>query len=320
MQTNSVRGHSQGTTVDGADKQGAVSGEIDIAFGVDVPFVPHMAAVIASLLRTAPGARFRFIILHDGVSAERRASIERIAPSHRFCWIEIHDSNLPPFLQRDHYTRAILFRLGLDDLAPPDCHRVIYLDSDVIVLRDIRELWNADLNSCALGAVDDTFTTPKQFAARWNLPHQDQRYFNSGVLLIDLDRVRKEGTFRKAMQFVADNDRSVQFSDQDALNWAQWGKWQPLPYQWNAQRMNVISSLTANMPPDQRFDEHLPGIVHFVGPEKPWVLTGYHPWSWVYWSNLASTPFYREVAESAGLGPLEKARLWLRWQRRRPRR
>lgn len=317
---NSARGHVHAAPIDDSDKQSPVSDEIDIAFGVDVPFVPHMAAVIASLLRTAPGARFRFIILHDGLDAERRAAVERVAPSHRFCWIEIRGSDMPKFLQRDHYTRAILFRLGLEDLAPRDCRRVIYLDSDVIVLRDIRELWNADLNSHPLGAVDDTFTTPEQFAARWNLPLKDHRYFNSGILLIDLDRVRKEETFRKAMQFVADHDSIVQFSDQDALNWVQWGKWQALPYQWNAQRMNVIASLAASIPPDQRFVERLPGIVHFVGPEKPWVLKGYHPWSWVYWSNLARTPFYREVARTEGIGLRQKARLWLRWQRRRPRR
>ena len=120
------------------------------------------------------------------------------------------------------------------------------------------------------------------------------------------------------MQFVANHDHLVQFSDQDALNWVQWGRWQPLPYQWNAQRMNVIASLAVDLPPDQQFHERLPGIVHFTGPEKPWVSNGYHPWSWVYWENLAHTPFFDEVVRKEGMGWLQRQWLWLRWLRRRP--
>ena len=56
-----------------------------------------------------------------------------------FVWTAVSDDDMPPFAGREHFSRAILFRLGLEKLAPPDCRRVIYLDADITVLADVRE-------------------------------------------------------------------------------------------------------------------------------------------------------------------------------------
>lgn len=294
------------------------SEEIAITFGVSNEYSPHMAAVIASIIRNAPGAHFRFVVLHPGISDERRAAFESFTPGCRFDWIKVGPSDVPDFFNRDHYVQAILYRLGLERLAPADCKRIIYLDVDLIVTADIRELWNYDLEGFALGAIEDPFIKGEEFARRWDLPFNGEAYFNSGVMLIDLELVRKEGAFTKAMEFVAEHDRELRFSDQDGLNSALWGRWQPLPTKWNAQRCNVMEGIVEDLPEDQRFFERLPAVVHFVGPEKPWVTEGYHPWSWIYWDNLARTPFFDEVARTEGVGRLARFKLWLRWMRWRP--
>jgi hypothetical protein len=73
------------------------------------------------------------------------------------------------------------------------------------------------------------------------------------------------------------------------------------------------------MPEELRFDTRLPNIVHFSGSQKPWARGEYHPWSWLYWDNLARTPFVDDVVKQWGVSRLERFRLWLRWLRRRPR-
>lgn len=294
--------------------------QLDIAFGVDGRYLPHVAAVIASIVRNAKDAKFRFIILHDGVSADRRSLVEAAAPAAEFYWAVISDDDVPAYRDKDHFSRPILFRLALDKLAPVDCHRLIYLDCDLILLRDVRELWNAELAGAPLGAIVDCNSDFKVFAEQWGLKWPSTGYFNSGVLLIDLDLVRKDGVFRAAIEFVAREGHRCPYADQDALNVVTWGQWRPLPVTWNAQTNMVMPWLANDIPKSLQFHDRLPALVQFTGPGKPWVSGSYHPWFWVYWDNLARTPFLREVSRSAGIGTLSRLRIWLRWLRRKPRR
>src|SRR5689334_34964 len=202
-----------------------MSGELDIAMGFDARYAPHAAAVIASLVRNAPGARFRFIMIHDGVAAARQQQMEALAPGSHFVWTQVSDEDLPAF-QYGHLNRAILFRLGLEKLGPADAKRVVYIDADTVVLGDVRELAAANLGDCAIGAVHDRYVDPADFAKRWSLTSAAPRYFNSGVLVVDLERVRAEGLFSKASAIIAQNESTaLPYGDQDALNIVMWDRW-----------------------------------------------------------------------------------------------
>lgn len=289
---------------------------INIALGIDRAYAPHAAAVIASVTRYAPTAGLRFVILHDGIEPELRARVEATAPSARFDWCEISDADVPAMADREHFSRAILFRLGLEKHAPVDCGRMLYLDADVIVAADVRVLWNTDLGGAPLGAVIDCFVDANAFAARWGLPAEAPTYFNSGILLIDLERVRAERLFAKAIDFTLAHIDEIYLADQDALNFVCWGRWARLDNVWNAQRHMVIPSLIAQTPRERQLLGRKPAIIHFTGPEKPWLSEGYHPWSWLYWENLRRTPFFQEVARRYGIGPLKRFMLWQRHLRR----
>jgi lipopolysaccharide biosynthesis glycosyltransferase len=292
--------------------------EINIAFGTNNVFVPQVAAAIASIVRHAPSARLRFIILHEGVPSQRRAGVQAVAPSARFFWAGVGDDDIPPYEDKEHFSRPILYRLGLERLAPSDCRRVIYIDSDVVILEDIRKLWNCSLEGKPIGAVIDHLISPKDFAERWGLPPQSPGYFNSGLLMMDLDQVRSGRILSTAIEFLTHQGAGLTYADQDALNFAFWGRWQPLPPTWNVQRNMVIASIVDKLPPDLRFHDKLPALVHYTGSEKPWVPGGYHPWSWLYWDSLARTPFFDEMTRMCGVGRLQRMLIWLRWMRRRP--
>lgn len=290
---------------------------IDIAFGVDANYAPHAAAVIASVRRHAPGAHFRFIILYDEMDELTRLEFEGVAPDDEFVWVRLDSSRFSNFDEHEHFTRAILFRLGLAELAPADCKRIIYLDADLIAADDIRRLWLTDLGSFAMGAVEDCFVDPQAFASKWSLNSVDASYFNSGVLLIDLEVSRAEGLFDRALEFVAQHGSELRFTDQDALNWAFAGRWMRLPNSWNVQRHMVLPSLIVELPPSRRLGHARPAIVHFTGPEKPWLPNGYHPWAWLYWQALSETAFFSKVAKAYGINRYGRIRLWLRWVRNR---
>jgi lipopolysaccharide biosynthesis glycosyltransferase len=289
---------------------------LDIAFGLDVNYVPHAAATIASVVRRTPGSNIRFIILHDGIDAQRMKMVETISPKSPFVWIGVSDDDLPPFAGR-HLNRTTLFRLGLEKLAPVDCGRVIYLDADVTVLADIRELWDADLEGLAIAAVEDAYQDPAEFGARWCLG-QARGYFNAGVLLIDLNKVRSEKLFLQTINFIAQHGHELPNNDQDALNFVFWNRWQQLNAKWNVQRKMSIPEIAHELPEQRRLKEQQPSIVHFEGPDKPWLPGIWHPWAWIYWDNLARTPFKREIENCYGVKSAQQSRLFLRWLRRHP--
>ncbi len=292
------------------------SARIDIALGFDAAYAPHAGALIASLTRAAPGARFRFIVLHEGVSADAQARLQSIAPNSEFFWVELRADDVPEYAARDHFSRAILHRLGLEARAPEDCARVLYLDADVIVLGDVRELWATDLGGAALGAVVDCEGDVAAFAQRWGLSLSDNGYFNSGVLLIDLQQVRARRLFSAAIEFVVAHGAELRYADQDALNHVFWNAWRALPPAWNAQKLMVLEAKAQALPAELRFHDRLPYLVHFTGREKPWTRESYHPWAWLYWDALSRTPFNQNALSV--MNPIERARMWLRWMRRRP--
>ncbi len=290
---------------------------IDIAMGFDDRYAPHAAAAIASIVSASPGARFRFTLVHDGISTERRGGIESASPGAAFHWVEIADADIPAYASREHFSRAILFRLGLDTAAPSDCMRMLYVDTDTICERDIRELWSVDLDGLPIAAVRDGFVKPEEFSALWGLDPANAFYFNSGILLIDMEMVRRQGRFRQAIDFVAKHGAKVRFADQDALNFAFWGQWKKLDIVWNVQRHMTIPALIAELGPDMRLNGRRPAIIHYTGPEKPWTKGAYHPWAWLYWRALSRTKFFANVSKASGIGLAEQVRLWIRWLRKR---
>jgi lipopolysaccharide biosynthesis glycosyltransferase len=295
-----------------------VTQPIRVALGFDRAYAPHAAALITSLRRYTPGL-FEFLILHEGVDRVLKRRLQAIAPDCAFIWREIGAADVPAMADREHFSRAILYRLGLERMAPAEWSRVLYLDVDMIATADVTALWRTDLEGGALGGVPDCYVKPAAFAERWGLAGE-AIYFKSGVLLIDLDAVRNDALFTKAIEFVAANANEVRFTDQDALNFACWGRWKRLAARWNVQRHMVIPALIEETAPDHRLNDATPAIVHFTGPEKPWLKEGYHPWAWLYWDNLRRTPFWREVTVQSGVGLLGQARLLQRYVRARLRR
>ncbi len=297
-----------------------MSDRVDVAFGFDNGYAPHVAAVVASMLRYMPARCLRLLLLNSGVTPAAREGLEKVAAGATVQWIEIHKSDLPQFGERQHLghvNEATFLRLGLEKLAPADCDRVIYLDADVTVMRDLREMWECSLEGCVVGGVPDTFIDENEFANRWGLPNQACGYFNAGVMLIDLKKVRAEKLFSRALDFII--EENPPFADQDALNKVAWGRWRNLDAAWNVQRDMLIAGLADQLPPGKKLAEGArPGVVHFTGRDKPWLPSGWHPWAWIYWINLRRTPFHRAVANAQHVGLLKEMLLFGRWLRHHP--
>jgi lipopolysaccharide biosynthesis glycosyltransferase len=296
---------------------------VNVAFGLDATYLPHAGVVITSMIANAPGAHFRFLILHEGISAEDRSEFERCGSSHQFLWLRIEQSSVLAMAGKRHISRASYFRLMISELAPADMTRVIYLDGDLVISGDLRELYRTDLADHAIGAVADVGMDDRAFAERFGLAHQRLGYFNAGVLLINLAAIRQSGAFLKALDLLEMRKDEMEYSDQCALNLVFWQRWKALDILWNVQRRMLMPNEgkpcfaeKTEMKSGQR-----PKIIHFTEQNKPWSTDAWHPLIWTYYRYLDKTPYRARVRTMAQVTLIREVRrrvkTFFNWQRLR---
>lgn len=185
------------------------------------------------------------------------------------------------------------YRIFLPELLP-ELDRILYLDADTIVRRHLEPLWGTDLGGLPLAAVANPLYPfmDHGFLAGLGLASTAE-YFNSGVLLLDLEVWRREGLTARVLERAAAQGRQ-EWPDQNALNTVLRGRWRALDPEWNAQ--NTVFDLRASRlpfaPDALRRARRNPAIVHFIGPYKPWHLRCKHPLRGLYWRHLRETPWH----------------------------
>ena len=256
-------------------------------------------------------------ILNDGVPAETQRKVQSVAPKASFDWVEIKDEILLALDGNGYISRATFYRLALPQILDPKIDRILYLDSDLICTRDIAYLWHIDIAGYPIGAVCDPGVDAVAFARQWGLAREPGGYFNAGVLLLDLELIRGEGLFQTAIDFLTANRPALEFMDQDALNYALSRRWAKLDPAWNVQR-NMLLRKRELFEPKLRMLSNRPAIIHYTGDKKPWLEAAYHPYAALYWRNLARTPFWKEVAQPAGLTFVKSLQLVTRFGKHWP--
>ena len=180
-----------------------------------------------------------------------------------------------------YYSPYACARLFLHELLPDHVNKVLYLDVDTLVLRDLESLFQLNIDECPIAAVQD-LSSPKRITNRRHLGLDEEFYINSGVMMINLNHWRQCHISQLWMDFI-DRDTTKQYSrmmDQDFLNAVFGRQIQTLPPIYNAftlvkpiyeasgytvfnQRHYAEFSSTRDLE-----DECV--IRHFVGKYKPW--------------------------------------------------
>jgi lipopolysaccharide biosynthesis glycosyltransferase len=198
-------------------------------------------------------------------------------------------------------------RLLLGELLPQTLDRVLYLDSDILVLGDITPLWNERLDGHVVAAVQQPTLHTMQAAHGLALCtelglHDKQPMLNSGVMLIDLAKWRAQDLGSKAIALAQRYKNRFIYHDQDPLNVVLAGKWKALPPKWNAQTQLAYMSPRAVYTPET-FREALknPVIVHYTCAVKPWHAHSQHPFT-AHWRKVYSTIDARPLPETSKQG------------------
>ena len=280
-----------------------------VVFACDETYAVALATAIRSAVdANRSGQPLDVYVLCDRFSTTLRHRVIDSLPegSATIHWVAVDLSLFGKFPTPPHISSTMTFaRFMIPRVFTGEVQRVLYLDADLLVLDDLGPVWKADLKGAVVGAVRDHILDT-QIKAR--APGLDkfplvQNYFNAGVLLIDLDRWRKERVSENALAYLLANPDSP-LADQDALNVACDGRWTELGLAWNFYDHFKTSIL--QMPPEQR-----PRIVHFPG-QKPWKASALSVNARLYDIFRRRTRFARTPTERfCDLG----IRVWFRFRR-----
>lgn len=238
-----------------------------IVFAVDAAYAVPLATALRSVAENNQSAwPLNIHVIHEGVGEEAKRLILESLPANSAViqWHPIATLSFASgFSTRPGVSKMTFARILLPQFLPQTCNRVLYLDGDILVLSGLEQLWNIDLGEAVIGAVPDYWLD--NVVSNGPGPAggpRVERYFNAGILLIDLAKWRDERISERSLDYLH-RFPMTEYSDQDALNVACDGKWKILDRAWNFQF--EPTQAIARIALEQKL-----AIVHFVTNVKPW--------------------------------------------------
>lgn len=151
------------------------------------------------------------------------------------------------------------YRLYAPFILPDNIDKILYLDVDMIVNCDIRELYETSFDNNILVACENSDSANDIYNKNIGLP-RDNVYVNAGMLLIDIKAYREFCTIETLNNFIYTYRKNIYYQDQDIINKMFFGKIKVVDQKYNFQ-INYLLGLGT-----QDFE----GIIHYSSPFKPW--------------------------------------------------
>ena len=261
-----------------------------LVFSIDDAYCMPFKVLWHSLIKTdsIPSKTPIFMLHEDSLSAK---SIEDLKLFSEKYGRSITFLNVQRFVPNDlplshHFSRASYFRLYVASILPSNISSVVYLDLDTVAVSSIRHLFELKMN-LPLAAIDHM--SPQNAFRMFG--ERSGNYFQSGVLVIDLDIWRAEDVEQRFAKILREEKNRILWLDQDILNIAFEGRWQRLPL-W----FNVCNHVRKEI--DEKVVESNVRLVHLDGGGKPWKFYSFeaHAKCWyLAYEDCFGKPFDRKL-------------------------
>ena len=267
-----------------------------IALTIDSKFVRYCAVTIVSILENNDPKDIMLHIVSGHLPKEDVLTLSQVAEKYgtsiAFYYIP-HEKlqNYEVKWQKQRLSMVVFYRCVLASILPSTISRVIYLDSDTLVLGSLKELWDTNLNQLALAGVQDTDSpNPSYFERLQYAPSYN--YINGGVLLLNLAYWRKHNIEQQCIKYYQQYPDRIILNDQDILNALLYDQKVLIDIKWNVQddfyRNNRYTS-PAWKPSYTDAILH-PIILHYSG-RKPWAYHAMHPLRHLFFHYQRLTPY-----------------------------
>ncbi|KGT93493.1 lipopolysaccharide 1,3-galactosyltransferase [Erwinia typographi] len=236
-----------------------------IFFGVDGKFKIHVQITMMSLMRNAGGDKYHFHVISSELNDKDISRFREITENtpHGLTVHYVGDELFSSLPTTVFFSRATYYRL-LAPLLVPEEEKILYLDADMVCINPIDSLWNISMQPQNIAlVVGESEQLQKNLAVNVNL--KGFRYFNAGMMLINVGAWNEAGISDLALSVLTQRGSLLQYLDQDALNIALEGK-----VDYVDRRFNYIEMLAHN---EHGYRVDVPAdtcIIHYAGADKPW--------------------------------------------------
>lgn len=250
---------------------------INLLVTLDENYISPLCVMLKSLFLNNPGERFHIYLIHSAIPQKRLSALSAYCQYHR---AELHPvladaemfAGAPVFR---YLSKAMYYRLLACKLLPEDLDRALYLDPDTMLINPVRALYDIGLDKYLFAGC--VHTGLSGIAGQVNKirlnTYEAEGYFNSGVLLMNLQEQRKKIDEKEIFDYTQAHRNELILPDQDILNGLYSKEIKPLDdsiYNYDPKRYETYRMVSGG---EKDIDWVMKNtvILHFCGKNKPWI-------------------------------------------------
>ncbi len=271
--------------------------------------------------RPGEARKYRICIFHTDIQQKEIRNIQRAYTSDHF---QIAFFNVSEMVRgrrlkgKGQITAETYYRFLIPWILR-ETEKVIYLDADTVVCRDLAQMYDTDLKDCLLGAAPEidligqyhgANPDTRQYCDRVLRLADTDQYFQAGVLLWNTAAWRAHVDLRQLFEMAEQGN--FRYSDQDILNIVCQGRVKRLGMEWNVLSANSVRNRVLSYVPEKLLDAYKqarrrPAIIHYAGGGKPWKEPD-GDFAQQFWEAARGTPYYEQLLQEMCCGQRREQR------------
>ncbi len=297
--------------------------KVNVAFTIDNNYPIFTLLAINSILKNnTSNSEYTFYIIENDITKKNKEKMKHYVSDlwgQKIVFYNIDSNIMKKYhnkfyrFQKNRISTIGIIRILIPEILPTNIHKVLYLDGDILVTDDLTPLYNYNLKENPAGLA-------KNHSKEKYIIHKFKKYYNSGVILMDLDKWRKQNISYKMTDYLDKNinlfiynknttkGSIYRYGDQDLINLVLEGNITTLPYKWNNQEKDDIKLSKGEKN----------GIYHYIGPVKPWnfaTLNKYPSFKKYikYWNEsdlLQYKYYYKIIAQAKKIKKLSSKKIY----------
>lgn len=289
------------------------SNALSIVFAFNNDYFQYFGVTLTSIIKNSnPQKYYDIVVLHTDIEEKNRILLETLLPSnfslrffnineYYFDYFKNYNSELP-----NYWSKEIFYRLFIPFIMQ-GYKKVLYLDCDVIINRNIDDIFNIDFDDKEIIAVRDTISPVlnldknkerKDYITNILKLNNPETYFNSGLILFNISKIDINQYIKNLKNVLTINE--FLFPDQDILNKIFENNAKLISQSWNFCYGTLIwnrgykNEVSGEFKKDFLQALNNPRIIHYTSPKKPWDSMDEEMFN-VFWKYARKTHFYEEL-------------------------
>lgn len=205
---------------------------MNIAIAFDKNYLPPFYALITSIFNNNKNQDICFhLIVNSNVSVNEFLLIQNYIKQNNATFISynVNENLLSQFVILGTWTSSVYYKMFFPILIDKSISKLLYLDTDMLVIGDLKPIFEIQLGEIPLAAVYDNYVKVQPDIGII----EEGKYFNSGMLLYNIPVWNKMDISNKAIEYLSKYPDRIKYVDQCALNAVIQGDWLSVSEKYN---------------------------------------------------------------------------------------